>query len=270
MARRSAADPPAAPPEEYAAAWAVERHVELRGWRVRYREAGAGPPLVLVHGLGISADFWGQNAPAIAAAGHRVVAPDLPGFGRTDGPRPGLDVRQQADFARELAGVLGLGPAVFLGHSISCQTVLELGAASPGAVRGLILGAPTEPGGAGMMARQAGRILLDAGRERPSLLARAAVDYLRAGPVRYWRTWRWGDRWDPLGLAPSVPVPALVLRGTRDPVVPEAFARRLAAALPRGRYLPIEGAAHSLSFDEPGEYNRAVVRFLREVESGKC
>lgn len=232
---------------------------------MRYREAGSGPPLVLVHGLGISADFWFQNAPAIAAAGYRVLAPDLPGFGRTPGPDEGLTVGQQAASAMAWAEAVELGPAVFLGHSISCQTVLEIAAAAPVAVRGLVLGAPTEAGGAGMMARQAWRLFTDAWRERPALLALATQTYLQAGPVRYWRTWKWGVERDPLALAPAVAAPALVLLGSRDPVVPEPFARSLAAALPRGRFEMVPEAAHSLSFDKPERFNETVLGFLREV-----
>ena len=52
-------------------------------------------PVVLVHGLGVSADYWVRNAPVIAADGFRVLAPDLPGFGGTKGPLAGLDVAQQ-------------------------------------------------------------------------------------------------------------------------------------------------------------------------------
>jgi pimeloyl-ACP methyl ester carboxylesterase len=65
-----------------AAAWSAARRVRVGDWDVRYRDAGEGPPIVLVHGLGVSADYWWRNGPPLAAAGHRVLAPDLPGFGR--------------------------------------------------------------------------------------------------------------------------------------------------------------------------------------------
>jgi alpha-beta hydrolase superfamily lysophospholipase len=79
-----------------AAEWIVTRRVEVNGLSVRYREAGSGPALVLVHGLGCSADYWVRNGPPLAAAGLRVLAPDLPGFGRTEGPWRGLDIDEQA------------------------------------------------------------------------------------------------------------------------------------------------------------------------------
>ncbi|HEV2149048.1 MAG TPA: alpha/beta fold hydrolase, partial [Longimicrobiaceae bacterium] len=109
-----------------AAAWAGTRRVDVEGCRVRYRDAGSGSTLVLVHGLGVSADYWYRNGPPLAAAGLRVLAPDLPGFGRTEGPDGGLPIRAQAAALRAWASAMELGPAVYVGHSLSCQAVLEL------------------------------------------------------------------------------------------------------------------------------------------------
>ena len=115
---------------ETAVAWARERWVEVAPWRVRYREAGEGPALVLVHGLGLSADFWWGNGPPLAAAGFRVLAPDLPGFGKTEGP-PYLPVPEQARWVAAWAEALELPPAAYVGHSVSAQAVLELAADAP-------------------------------------------------------------------------------------------------------------------------------------------
>ena len=60
-----------------------ERFVELRGCRVRYFVAGAGEPLVLVHGLGGAAANWLALAPLLLA-GRRLVVPELPGHGASE------------------------------------------------------------------------------------------------------------------------------------------------------------------------------------------
>ena len=52
--------------------------VELPGGRVTYRERGAGPPVVFVHGLLVNADLWRAVSPAVAQAGYRCIAPDWP------------------------------------------------------------------------------------------------------------------------------------------------------------------------------------------------
>lgn len=254
---------------EAAAAWSRSRRVPVDGWAVRYREAGRGPPLVLVHGLGVSADYWFRNGPPLAAAGLRVLAPDLPGFGRTRGPDGGLPVAAQAEAAARWAEAVGVGPAVYVGHSLSCQAVLELAAWEPERVRGVVLegptGAPLPP--AARLLRQAVGLVRDIAREPATLVPFVAEAYLRAGLLRVWRTWRAGARHDPLPLLPRVRAPALVVAGSRDPVVPREFAERLAAGLPEGRVAWIGGGGHAVHFDRAEAFNRVVLEFVRALPS---
>ncbi len=251
---------------EAAAAWSAERRVNVGGVRVRFREAGTGPCIVLVHGLGISADYWFRNGPALAAAGYRVLAPDLPGFGRTRGPAGGLSVPQQAAALDHWATALELEPAVYVGHSLSCQAVLELAAIAPARVRGLLLAGPSGAPGRHRLLKQAWGLFLDAGREPWRLFPFVLQAYLRAGPVRFWKTWRAGAKHDPFALLPRVTSPGIVVVGTRDPVVTPAFAQALAAGLPHGRLVWIEGAAHAVLFDRSHAFNRVILRFLEELE----
>jgi len=76
------------------------RFVLVDGLRIHYLEAGAGDPVVLLHGWPTSSLLWRNVLPAIAAAGRRAIAPDLLGFGRSDKP---LDVAYTYDYH---AGVL--------------------------------------------------------------------------------------------------------------------------------------------------------------------
>lgn len=250
---------------EAAASWVVERRVAVGGLEMRYREAGVGPVLVLVHGLGVSADYWWRNGAPLAEAGFRVLALDLPGFGRTAGPDAGLSVPEQAEALSAWAAALGLGPAVYLGHSLSCQAALELAVREPARVRGLVLAAPTGAPGTPTvrLLRQARGLLLDVVREPWSLVPLVGQAYLRAGIPRVWRTWRQGVRHDPLPLLPRVRVPVLVVVGDGDPVVPLEYAELLAAGLPRGRLAVVEGGAHAVHFDRAEVFNREVEGFLR-------
>ncbi|MEX2571558.1 MAG: alpha/beta hydrolase [Gemmatimonadota bacterium] len=248
-----------------AAAWASARWIDTGGHSVRYREAGSGPTLVLIHGLGVSADYWVRNGPRIAAAGVRVIAPDLPGFGRTDGPEDGLSVIAQADAVRHWANAMELPRAVYLGHSLSCQTVLELAAHHPGMVAGVALAAPTGDGPHRLL-RQAIGLARDVRRESVTLSALVVQSYLRAGARRVFRTWSLGAEHDPLQLLPAIQAPGLVLLGSDDPVVDPAFAERIAAGLPNGRLVIIPGAAHAVIFEPTGAFNEAVVEFVKGVE----
>lgn len=247
---------------ETAAAWAGSRRVQVGRWSVRFRDAGSGPPLVLVHGLGVSADYWYRNGPPLAAAGFRVLAPDLPGFGRTEAAVGALSVPEQAAALRDWADTLGLGPALFVGHSLSCQSVLELAVQAPEAVRRLVLASPTGAPWRRRMLRQGWGFLLDIPREDPHLVPVVAQAYLRAGPLRVWRTWRRGADHDPLPLLPYVRAPSRVVVGARDPVVSPDFAEMLARGLPgEGRVVWIPGGAHAVHFSAAEAFNRAILEF---------
>ncbi|HYR11725.1 MAG TPA: alpha/beta hydrolase [Longimicrobium sp.] len=244
-----------------AAEWAVTHRVRADGWNLRYRQAGEGPPLVLVHGLGCSADYWVKNGPWLAASGYRVLAMDLPGFGRTEGPR-WLSIIQQAYAVALFSDVLQLGRATYLGHSLSCQTVLELASTEPDRVAGLILAAPTGDRRKKRLLREAVGFLRDIPREPPSLVPLIMDAYVRAGPFRWGRTWLAGKRHDAFDAAARVRAPAVVLVGERDPVVSVHFGRAMTYAIRGARLRIIPDAAHALIYDEPQGFNGAVLDFL--------
>lgn len=250
-----------------AAEWSSSKRIDVDGIRVRYRSAGSGLPVVLVHGLGVSADYWVRNAPILAASGYRVLAPDLPGFGRTRGPGGGLDVPAQAKAIRRWAEAMGVEQAVYVGHSLSCQSVLELAATGPASVRGLVLAAPTGQGtSVRRLFNQGLGFLRDIRHESTKLAAIIALAYLRAGPRRVLKTWRMGARHDPIALLPRVDCRALVLLGELDPVVPFDFARTIATGLPGSRVVVVPRGSHGVIFDPTGCFNGAILDFLRELE----
>lgn len=248
---------------DIAVAWARERWADVAPWRVRYREAGEGPALVLVHGLGLSADFWWRNGPPLAGAGFRVLAPDLPGFGKTEGP-PSLTVPEQARWVAAWADAIGLGPAAYAGHSVSCQAVLELAATEPARVTALVLAAPTGDPAPLRRLRQAAGFIADPVFEPLGLIPTVGEHYLRAGFGRWLRTWAKAGSHDALAAAHRVRVPGIVILGRHDLVVRRGFAEELAKALPGGRCVVLEHGAHAVVFDAPEEFNAEVVRFLKD------
>ncbi|MBX2863516.1 MAG: alpha/beta fold hydrolase [Leptolyngbyaceae cyanobacterium MAG.088] len=110
-----------------------------RGYDVRYIVQGYGTPLVLVHGFGASVGHWRKNIPALAAAGYRVYALDLLGFGKSE--KPALDY--SLDFWEVLLKDFWhhhiCEPSVFVGNSIGGLLVLMTLANSPDIARGGIL-----------------------------------------------------------------------------------------------------------------------------------
>lgn len=249
---------------EAAVAWGREHRVRVGQYDVRWREAGEGPAIVLVHGLGLSADFWWRNGPPLAAAGFRVLAPDLPGFGKTDGPEY-LSVPDQARWITGWADAMGLGPAAYVGHSVSCQTALQIAAEHPERVTALVLAGPTGDPAPLRLLRQAVGFVADAVFEPVGLMPAVGEPYVRAGFGRWLRTWLAAGWHDAMAVAARVAAPGIVILGRHDPVVRRGFATSLAEALPGGRCVVFPHGAHAVVFDAADEFNAEVVAFLREV-----
>ena len=219
------------------------------------------PIVVLVHGLVVSSRYMVPTLSCLAAD-HRVYAPDLPGFGRSEKPPRALDIPA---LARALDGwmeVMGLGSAVFVGNSMGCQVIAELAVRSPARVERAVLQGPTMAPGERTLLRQAARLALDCFREPPSLIPIELLDLLSAGPLRSLRTFRHAadDRIEE--KLPMLQAPALVLHGGRDPIVPERWAREVAGLLPDGRLVIVPEAAHAMNYDAPSKLAWHVRAFL--------
>lgn len=230
--------------------------------RVALDLAPAGAPeVVLVHGLVVSSRYMVPTA-ARLAPDCRVYAPDLPGFGRSAAPPHALDIPGLADALAGWMRALGLGRVALVGNSLGCQVIVELALRYPEHVERLVLTGPTMDRRGRTVLEQARRLLLDVPRERLSLLAPWMRDYFSAGARRTLRTF-WYGLTDPVeAKLPRVQVPALVVRGERDPIVPQAWAEEVARLLPMGRLVVIQSAGHNPMWDCPAAFNRVVLDFL--------
>ncbi|MCD1145620.1 alpha/beta hydrolase [Kocuria sp. LUK] len=232
------------------------RAVEVRGTFDRGR-----PAVVLVHGIGVSGEYFLPLAAALAAD-RDVYALDLPGYGTAPGPRRPLSV---PELARVLAGTvraLELRAPVLVGHSMGCQVVVDAVAGDPGLCAGWVLLGPTVDASARGPLRQAWRLLRDTLREPPATNRVILRNYLRMGPVRYLRTVRTmlADRIE--ADLPRCAAPGLVVRGARDPIAPRRWAEQLARLAPRAGCLEIPAAAHAVQHTRPQELAAACAPFL--------
>ena len=224
-------------------------------WRVGGRPvhgwtAGDGPPVVLVHGLGVSGRYLLPTARALAAD-FRVVVVDLPGFGQSFRPQRPLRLAEQSETLWRIAAAAGVERAVYLANSLGCQIVTHLAATRPDRVERLVLAGPTVDATARDPLRQGWRLLLDALREPRGLVRIVAADYVRAGAETVAVTAAEALRDDIEANARRVTAPALVVRGSCDPVVPQAWAERLTAAFPAGALEVIHGVPHAVNFVAP-------------------
>ncbi len=117
------------------------KFVEVDGIRLHYVDRGHGEPVVLIHGNGsMVEDFEASGLIDMAAAHHRVIAFDRPGFGHTGRPRTTVWTHHaQADLIHQAMARIGVVKATVLGHSWGCSVALAMAERHPQAVKALVL-----------------------------------------------------------------------------------------------------------------------------------
>jgi pimeloyl-ACP methyl ester carboxylesterase len=222
---------------------------------------GSGPPVVLVHGLAVSSRYFAPLIRELART-RTVVAPDLPGYGRSATPPRPLDIPELADALDEWLDLTGVAPAPLVANSVGCQVAVDLALRRPERITRLVLLGPTMDPSAPSVVRQAARLALDTFREPPGLWLAETIDYLRMGPCRTVATARLALA-DPFAdKASRVPHPTLVVRAGRDAIVSQAWAERVTRLLPDGRLTVVAGEPHAAHFTAAAEVARIVEEFL--------
>lgn len=110
-----------------------------RGYRVQWLAQGSGQPIVLLHGFGASIGHWRKNIPALAAAGYRVYAIDLLGFGGSQKPPIDYSMELWQDLVLDFWAEFIQEAALWVGNSIGALLALMLSAAAPERTRGTVL-----------------------------------------------------------------------------------------------------------------------------------
>lgn len=242
--------------------------ITVDGLRVFYRAAGVtrpgALPLVLIHGLGVSSDYWARVLPLLATR-RRVYALDLPGFGRTEDPASSPTAAELARAVEGWMAALGLARAHVFAHSQGAQVASELAAVHPALVASLVLAGATRGERDPNLGILALRLLRDVPREEFGLIRVAFRAYLRAGLIRIIGTNHLLNHEDTILTLGRVQIPTLILRGARDPVVtPGAVAEMLATGCARAITIP--RAPHALHWSRPREVARVTNAFLALVE----
>jgi 2-hydroxy-6-oxonona-2,4-dienedioate hydrolase len=245
------------------------RQATVRDAPATYREAGGGPVAVIAAGLGLSSRFYEKSYAAFAGAGIRLVVPDLPGWGRTSGPRTGLRPEQTARFLIDLATALGIRRAVWIGHSLGAQAIIELAAVRPDLASGLALVGPTGAPGRAELLRQAWALAVEARRTSLPVIGAVAREYIVTSPFRYLGTWLRHGGHDLLSRLPRVPCPALILAGDADPVCTPEFIEMLRHRLPHAAVAWVRGGTHALPRGHAAEFNRIVTGFVHTAGAGE-
>lgn len=112
--------------------------VEVEGVHVHYRDTGAGPVVVFLHGYGASSDSWTTVTAALAPV-HRTIAIDLKGFGWSSRPAGDYSVAAQARLVWRVLDALGVTDAALVGHSWGSSVALAMAVGAPARVRRVAL-----------------------------------------------------------------------------------------------------------------------------------
>ncbi|MDJ0942821.1 MAG: alpha/beta hydrolase [Kiloniellales bacterium] len=254
---------------------------DLRLGSMVMEDAGAGPPVVMVHGLGGGSNSF-QTLMA-ALAGYRVLRPDLPGAGRSAlrHGRPGLEGLTAA--LRDCLRAAGVDRAHFVGHSMGTLLCQHLAAESPQTVGSLTLfGAILEPPAAARQAlterAAAARAEGMAGIAEAVSTGSVAAASRTANPVTAAFVRESLLRQDPTGYAAhcealsaaaaadhaAIRCPTLLIAGEADPVVPVEMARRLQERIAGSRLEILPGVGHWMMVEAP---QRAAELLRAQVEA---
>ena len=244
---------------------AERRVADVNGEPASYREAGGGIPAIVTAGLGLTSRFYAESYEAFANAGIHLIVPDLPGWGKTPGPQTGCSPQQNAAFLIAFAHALQLRRIIWIGHSLGAQVVTEIAAQRPDRARGVVLVGPTGIPGRDQLPKQAWALLKEGTRTSLGVIGAVARDYVSSSPAKYIGTWikHAGDDM-PARLA-RIRCPALILAGTRDPVVTREYIELLHHRIPDARVEWIPGGTHALPRGTADAFNRAVIAFVREL-----
>ncbi len=261
-----------------------------------YEDHGSGQPVVLIHGYPLDGSSWDKQATALLEAGYRVITYDRRGFGKSSKTTSGYDYDTFAADLNTLLNRLELNNAVLVGFSMGTGEVARYlstygsarvaRAAFLGSLGPFLLKTDDNPDGVpqevfdGLTAAvtadryaffteffknfyntdtflgtpRLSQEVLDASWKIAS--EAGATASVAAQPT--WLT-------DFRGDIPRIGVPALIVHGTADNILPiDATGRRFAKALPSADYVEIDGAPHGLLWTHAAEVNEALLAFLKK------
>ena len=280
-----------------------EKFLQLPKWRIRYHEAGEGDPVILLHGSGPGASAWSnfsQNIEVLARK-YRVIALDFPGWGRSDefDPQTAHRFAVNAEVVVGLMNALDISRAALVGNSMGGIASQMVTALHPGRVTHCVtMGAPA-PGGPQPFYQPSGlteglRILFEAYRTPSEENVRRLVEIMvfdsafASDALIRQRTENAIANPNHLsnflkGLATmhidavgqdeivhaleKSPVPALIMHGRDDRVVPVEHSLRTAALMPNASLLVFNRCGHWAQLEHAGRFNALLDGFLSDASA---
>ena len=258
----------------------TSKEVLVFGQKIQYVEAGTGPTVILLHGLGGSSVAWSFNIGPLAEKFH-VVVPDQIGFGKSDKPLVNYRIRTYVDFLDQFCKQLKIERATLVGNSMGGWIAAMFTASFPDRVDKLVLvdaAGYTPPKdfdmrtlfGLNPTTREGMKILVSKVFYNKAFQSDAAIDQaitvrLAAGDGYTIKTItesiiRGEDFLD--DVVKTIKRPTLIVWGRQDGLVALADGERFNKDIPSSKMVVIEQCGHVPNAEKPGEFNAALLKFL--------
>ena len=235
------------------------------------------PAVVLLHGAGFDHSVWALQSRWFAHHGFAVLAPDLPGHGRSGGA-PLATIGEMADWTAALIAAAGAQNAELIGHSMGSLIALETAARHPARVSALGLIGTTATMAVGPDLLKAAETNDPAAIDMMTIWGLgyhaelggnlASGLWMHGGAMRVLENNRPGvlfsdlsacnNYQNALAAAAQVTVPTTLVLGERDMMTPLRNGKTLAAAIPNARTVVLPGAGHSMMTERPDEVLKAL------------
>jgi 2-hydroxy-6-oxonona-2,4-dienedioate hydrolase len=258
-----------------------ENFVQVDGNKIRYLESGNSKNiLVLVHGLGASAERWNNVIPTFAKH-YRVIVPDLIGFGYSDKPIVDYTPDFFSAFLGKFFDALGIKRPNVIGSSLGGQIVAEYASTNPNNIEKLILVSP-----AGAMkqstpaldayimaalypnpqsAKNAFELMESSGNQVDDIIVQGFIERMQLpnAKLAFMST--------VLGLKNSeiitpklhmIKCPTLLIWGSKDPVIPIQHAEYFVSYIVDCIFHIMDGCGHTPYVQEPETFSSTVLKFL--------
>jgi pimeloyl-ACP methyl ester carboxylesterase len=245
---------------------------------------GDGPPVILIHGVGLNGDVWARQIEALAPS-RRVIAYDTLGHGLSAPPPADAVLGDYVGQLFRLMDGLKLPRASLVGHSMGAMIAIAAAIEEPARIDRLVALNSVHDRSPAQRA---------AARERADLLDRGGAAITGEAALERWfgpiaegtfaeqraQVQSWLDAVDPTGYARAYRVfatsdaaytnrleelqcPALFMTGERDPHSTPAMSRAMATAAPHGQAIVLPGQRHMAAFAAPDLCNRIILDFLQ-------
>ena len=248
-----------------------------------YTESGTGPAVVLLHAFPLNASIW-ESLQHHLSADYRVISVDLPGFGRSQPPRP-FTMDSAADELHALLGHLGAVPCALVGLSMGGYVAFAFADRHPDALAKLVVidskAAGDDPagkaarnamidavrrGGASAVAQQMlPRLLAEQTREQQPALVQRLTEIIHSTlplTIEYGLS-AMRDRPDRTAALAKIAVPTLIVVGEHDKLAPPEVAAELQRQIPGAQLVVLRGAGHVSAIEQPADFLHLVRSFLQ-------